>query len=111
MSEEERERQRAMDRAGDRRRVANHTDEEREALLVRRRETTAKRMAKMNEEELAIYRAKESAIRSKTRKRKWLGNSGIMTYNGGTRISTLDLSSLGTHLVDNGLSNQTSGQS
>jgi hypothetical protein len=55
-------------------------------------------MAKMNEEELAIYRAKESAIRSKTRKRKWLGNSGIMTYNDGTRISTLDLSSLGAAL-------------
>lgn len=52
MSEEERERQRAMDRAGDQRRVANQTDEEREAHLVRRRETTTKRMAKMNEEEV-----------------------------------------------------------
>lgn len=84
MSEEERERQRAMDRTSDRRRVANQTDDGREAHLVKRRETTAKRMAKINEEELAIYRAKERAIRSKTRKLKWLGNSGIMTYNDGT---------------------------
>jgi len=77
MSEEERESQREMDRAGDRRRVANQTTEERAAHLVRRRETTAKRMATMNEEGLAIHRAKESAIRSKSKKHKWLGNSEL----------------------------------
>jgi len=35
---------------------------------------------------------------SKSKKRKWLGNSGIMTHDDGTGISTLDLSSLGAAL-------------
>jgi hypothetical protein len=59
----------------------------------------------MNEEELAIYSAKEKAGRSKTRKRKWFRNSGALTC---TRVSTLDLSSLEAAL-GNGLSGEASG--
>jgi hypothetical protein len=35
-------------------------------------------MAKMDEEELGIYRTKDSVSRSKTRKLKWLCNSGAL---------------------------------
>lgn len=78
--------------------TGNQTDEKIQARLDRRRETTAKGMVKMDEEELGIYRTKDSVSRSKTRKHKWLCNSGALAYDDGARVSMLDLSSLGAAL-------------
>jgi hypothetical protein len=78
--------------------VIRMTAEGQQAYLVHRKELRAREKANRTEDEELIDLAKRKIYSTRATKRKWLGKSGAVSHNAGTRISTVNLGNLGAAL-------------
>ena len=78
--------------------VIRMTAKGQQAYLVHRKDLRAREKANRTEDEELIDLAKRKIYSTRATKRKWLGKSGAVSHNAGTRISTVNLGNLGAAL-------------
>jgi len=78
--------------------VIRMTAKGQQAYLVHRKKLRAREKANRTEDEELIDLAKRKIYSTRATKRKWLGKSGAVSHNAGTRISTVNLGNLGAAL-------------